>query len=133
MPKKGGGAYVNPTTGALGGARYGATTRVGGVSTWVARGRMCTLPPGSLGRAPYGATIRVTGVPERGGGTHVDPATGALDELGGTERVKGVPRWRGDTHVDSATVAFGGAPHGATKRCTGWVKMPNWASRTHAA
>eukprot|EP00959_Pyramimonas_sp_CCMP1952_P177841 3716921-Pyramimonas_sp.AAC.1 len=26
----------------------------------------------------------------------------------------------GETHANAATGAFGGAPHGATKHCTGW-------------
>eukprot|EP00959_Pyramimonas_sp_CCMP1952_P096293 2013168-Pyramimonas_sp.AAC.1 len=29
------------------------------------------------------------------------------------------------THADGGTGAFGGAPYEATKRCNGWVKMPN--------
>eukprot|EP00959_Pyramimonas_sp_CCMP1952_P032474 681523-Pyramimonas_sp.AAC.1 len=38
----------------------------------------------------------------------------------------------GGTHAGGSAGAVGGAPYGATKRCTGWVKMPNWASGAHA-
>eukprot|EP00959_Pyramimonas_sp_CCMP1952_P412165 8636901-Pyramimonas_sp.AAC.1 len=31
----------------------------------------------------------------------------------------------GGTHADGGTGAFRGALHGATMRCTGYVKMPN--------
>eukprot|EP00959_Pyramimonas_sp_CCMP1952_P201550 4214597-Pyramimonas_sp.AAC.1 len=43
-----------------------------------------------------------------------------------------MPNYISRTHADGGTEALGGAPYGATKRCTGWVKIPNWASRTHA-
>eukprot|EP00959_Pyramimonas_sp_CCMP1952_P132656 2773728-Pyramimonas_sp.AAC.1 len=29
----------------------------------------------------------------------------------------------------TATGTFGGAPHGDTKRFSGWVKIPNWMCR----
>eukprot|EP00959_Pyramimonas_sp_CCMP1952_P082429 1722527-Pyramimonas_sp.AAC.1 len=35
-------------------------------------------------------------------------------------------------HAGGPTGGFGGAPRRATKRCTGWVKMPNWVCGTHA-
>eukprot|EP00959_Pyramimonas_sp_CCMP1952_P179700 3757570-Pyramimonas_sp.AAC.1 len=43
-----------------------------------------------------------------------------------------MPNYISRTHADGGTGAFGGAPYGATKRCTGWVKMLNWASGVHA-
>eukprot|EP00959_Pyramimonas_sp_CCMP1952_P104873 2192130-Pyramimonas_sp.AAC.1 len=36
------------------------------------------------------------------------------------------------THADSPTGGFGGTPYGATKRYTGWAKMPYWVRGTHA-
>merc|ERR1712153_238645 len=30
--------------------------------------------------------------------------------------------WVGETHANCATGTFGGAPYGATQRCTGWGK-----------
>eukprot|EP00959_Pyramimonas_sp_CCMP1952_P384216 8051836-Pyramimonas_sp.AAC.1 len=38
---------------------------------------------------------------------------------GATKRVRGVPIWARWRHANPATGAFGGAPYGATKRCTG--------------
>eukprot|EP00959_Pyramimonas_sp_CCMP1952_P452804 9467196-Pyramimonas_sp.AAC.1 len=40
--------------------------------------------------------------------------------------------WVSGTHADGPTGGFGGVPYGATKRCIGFVKMPNWVSGTHA-
>eukprot|EP00959_Pyramimonas_sp_CCMP1952_P022103 464720-Pyramimonas_sp.AAC.1 len=39
-----------------------------------------------------------------------------------------MPNYISRTHADGGTGAVGGASHGATKHCTGWAKMPNWAS-----
>eukprot|EP00959_Pyramimonas_sp_CCMP1952_P359692 7531530-Pyramimonas_sp.AAC.2 len=36
------------------------------------------------------------------------------------------------THAGGPTGGFGGARYGATKRCTGLVRMPNWVCGTHA-
>eukprot|EP00959_Pyramimonas_sp_CCMP1952_P390726 8188226-Pyramimonas_sp.AAC.1 len=38
----------------------------------------------------------------------------------------------GGTRGGGSTGAVGGAPNGATKRCTGWVEVPNWVSGAHA-
>eukprot|EP00959_Pyramimonas_sp_CCMP1952_P282910 5913906-Pyramimonas_sp.AAC.1 len=35
-------------------------------------------------------------------------------------------------HADGSTGAVGGAPYGATKRCTGWVNMQNCFFGAHA-
>eukprot|EP00959_Pyramimonas_sp_CCMP1952_P451563 9454530-Pyramimonas_sp.AAC.1 len=43
-----------------------------------------------------------------------------------------MPNYISRTHTDSGSGALAGAPYGATKRCTGCMKMPNWASRMHA-
>eukprot|EP00959_Pyramimonas_sp_CCMP1952_P158548 3316120-Pyramimonas_sp.AAC.1 len=37
-----------------------------------------------------------------------------------------MPNWASGTHADGPTGGFGGAPNGATKRYTGWAKLPNW-------
>eukprot|EP00959_Pyramimonas_sp_CCMP1952_P309951 6486161-Pyramimonas_sp.AAC.1 len=37
-----------------------------------------------------------------------------------------MPNWAWGAHASGPTGGFGGAPYGATRRCTGWVKMPNW-------
>eukprot|EP00959_Pyramimonas_sp_CCMP1952_P456381 9473075-Pyramimonas_sp.AAC.1 len=39
--------------------------------------------------------------------------------------------WMGVTHAGGATAAFGGAPCGATKRCTGWVVTHAGGARCH--
>eukprot|EP00959_Pyramimonas_sp_CCMP1952_P024944 523491-Pyramimonas_sp.AAC.1 len=36
------------------------------------------------------------------------------------------------THAGGPSGCFGGAPYRATKRRTGWMKMPNCVSETHA-
>eukprot|EP00959_Pyramimonas_sp_CCMP1952_P024844 521574-Pyramimonas_sp.AAC.1 len=43
-----------------------------------------------------------------------------------------MPNWVSGTHADGPTGCSGGAPNGATKRCTGWVKVPSWISWMHA-
>eukprot|EP00959_Pyramimonas_sp_CCMP1952_P320577 6708486-Pyramimonas_sp.AAC.1 len=43
-----------------------------------------------------------------------------------------MPGYISGAHTDGDTGALGGAPHGATKRCTGCAKMQNWVSDTHA-
>eukprot|EP00959_Pyramimonas_sp_CCMP1952_P321924 6736176-Pyramimonas_sp.AAC.1 len=52
--------------------------------------------------------------------------------MGPRSAALGVPSWVCGTHASGPTGGFGGAPYGATKRCTGWVKLPNWACGTHA-
>eukprot|EP00959_Pyramimonas_sp_CCMP1952_P129268 2703059-Pyramimonas_sp.AAC.1 len=52
-----------------------------------------------------------------GGGTHADGSSVGLP-AGPRNAVLG-----GGTHADCSTGTFGGAPYGATKRCTGWGRI----------
>eukprot|EP00959_Pyramimonas_sp_CCMP1952_P340696 7136010-Pyramimonas_sp.AAC.1 len=40
--------------------------------------------------------------------------------------------WVYRTHTGGSTGGICGAPYGATKRCVGWVKVPNWVFWTQA-
>eukprot|EP00959_Pyramimonas_sp_CCMP1952_P173051 3616506-Pyramimonas_sp.AAC.1 len=42
-----------------------------------------------------------------------------------------MPNWVWRTRAGGHTGGFGGAPYGATERCTGFVKIPNWMWGTH--
>eukprot|EP00959_Pyramimonas_sp_CCMP1952_P001485 30526-Pyramimonas_sp.AAC.1 len=74
--------HVDTATEDFGGAPFGATKRLRGVPTWVARTHVDTAT-GACG-APLGAT----------------------------KRMKGVPTWVARTHVDTVTGAFCGVPYG---------------------
>eukprot|EP00959_Pyramimonas_sp_CCMP1952_P389053 8151517-Pyramimonas_sp.AAC.1 len=43
-----------------------------------------------------------------------------------------MPNWAWCTHAGGPIGGFGGAPYGATGRCSGWVKMPNRVLGTDA-
>ena len=51
-------------------------------------------------------------------------AFGGVPYYGATNLVRGVPTWVWGAHAGGGTGAFGGAPHGATKRVR---DVPKWA------
>eukprot|EP00959_Pyramimonas_sp_CCMP1952_P023022 484073-Pyramimonas_sp.AAC.1 len=42
------------------------------------------------------------------------------------------PLWAWGAHAGGPAGGFGGLPYRATKRCTGWVKLPSWVWGAHA-
>ena len=105
--------------GAFGGAPYGATNLVRGVPKWTG-GRMRTLPLGSSVELPMGPRT-VRGVCQNWAVAPCGPSRWGLrwGSLCGNEPREGAPKRAWVTHAGGPTGTFGGAPYGATKRCTG--------------
>ena len=108
---------MNTPSGAFGGAPYGATKRCPGWGN-----RMRTAPMGPSAELPLGQRNAAPG-----GGTACEPRHWGIrwSSLWGHETLP----WVGEPHArppltwgdacETATGTFGGAPYGATKRCTG--------------
>ena len=86
--------HAGPAIGAFGGAPYGATKRVRGVPTCVAR-TLANCATGALRWGSLWGHETCEGCAEMGAGNHVDPATVALGgaPYGATKRVRGAPKW----------------------------------------